>query len=87
MMAIVILYSLAGSFVVLYGCRPIAKTWDPTITYGSCMDYFPLAVLYATANVFTDLALLVMPLFLFRKIQLPRRQKVGLVFIFMTGGL
>ncbi|KAH7007835.1 hypothetical protein B0J12DRAFT_692198 [Macrophomina phaseolina] len=87
MMVIVIVYSLPASFLLLYACRPIAKLWDSTITYGSCINYFPLAVVYATANVFTDLALLVTPLFFFRKLRLPRRQKIGLIFIFMTGGL
>ncbi|EKG16275.1 hypothetical protein MPH_06529 [Macrophomina phaseolina MS6] len=61
--------------------------WDPTITSGSCIDRNAFAIFYATANSVTDLIILFLPIFQFRKVDLPRRQKIGVSAIFMTGGL
>ncbi|KAH6668390.1 hypothetical protein B0J14DRAFT_675210 [Halenospora varia] len=80
-------YSLLGSFEFLFGCRPIAKSWDITITYGSCINPAKILAIHGGLNIATDIAMLVLPVVMVRKLQLPRREKVALAGLFMTGTL
>ncbi|KAH8728457.1 hypothetical protein GQ44DRAFT_824256 [Phaeosphaeriaceae sp. PMI808] len=85
-MAFVVMYSLVTSFEWVYACRPIEKYWDLTITSGSCIDWLKITVFSGVMNTTTDAAILILPVLLLRKIQLPKRQKIGVMAILMTGG-
>ncbi|EKG09202.1 hypothetical protein MPH_13802 [Macrophomina phaseolina MS6] len=87
LITVVIIYSLLGSFFWLYACQPMARMWDRTITSGSCIDGYAFGIFYATTNSVTDLTILFLPVFQFWNVQLPRRQRIGVSAIFMTGGL
>ncbi|KAH9204971.1 hypothetical protein DL95DRAFT_493910 [Leptodontidium sp. 2 PMI_412] len=82
-----VIYSLLGSFEFLFNCRPIAKTWDITITYGSCIEMSKIFAVHGGLNIATDIAMLILPVVMVRKLQLPRREKVALAGLFMTGTL
>jgi hypothetical protein len=86
-MVIVIVHSLVASFYWVYACRPIEKYWDPTITSGSCINWFKVAVFGAAMNTTTDAALLIMPVLFLWNLQLPKREKIGVMIVLMTGGL
>jgi len=85
--AVIVIYSLLGSFAFLYNCRPIAKHWDKTIRGGSCIGVTKILMTHNILNLATDVAMLVLPVVLVNKLQLPTKQKVAVAGIFMTGTL
>ncbi|KAH8591908.1 hypothetical protein B0O99DRAFT_744136 [Bisporella sp. PMI_857] len=78
-------YSVLGSFAFLFNCQPIAKTWDITITDGKCINVAKIAMTHASLSIVTDIAMLILPIALARKLKLPIKQRVGLAGIFMAG--
>jgi len=85
-MVVVVLYSLIASFEWLYACRPIEKYWDLSITRGSCIEWTKVTVFSGVMNTVTDSVILFLPIFMLRKVRLPRWEKIGLVLVVMTGG-
>jgi hypothetical protein len=86
-MAIVVAYSLVTSFEWLYACRPLEKYWDLTVTGGSCIHWLEITVFNGVMNTLTDAVILVLPLLFLRRLQLPKKQKIGIVVVLMAGGL
>lgn len=84
---VVILYSLIGSFEWLYACQPFEKYWDLSITYGSCIEWSKITIFSGVMNITTDSVILLLPIFMLRKVRLPRWEKIGLTLVVMTGGL
>jgi hypothetical protein len=85
--AVVVLYSLIGSFYWLFACRPLEKFWDLSITHGSCIAWFKINIFSGVMNTATDIFILLLPIFMLRKVRLPKREWIGLVLVMMTGGL
>ncbi|KAH8726764.1 hypothetical protein GQ44DRAFT_613437, partial [Phaeosphaeriaceae sp. PMI808] len=85
-MAIVIMHSLVATFSWVYACRPIEKYWNPTITRGSCINTFKVAVFGAVMNITTDTIALTLPVLFLWNLHLPTREKIGVIIILMTGG-
>ncbi|KAH6668450.1 hypothetical protein B0J14DRAFT_165038 [Halenospora varia] len=83
---VVVLYSLIGSFHWLFACRPLEKFWDLSITRGSCIEWSKINIFSGVMNTATDTVILLLPIFMLRKVRLPRWEKIGLVLIVMTGG-
>ncbi|KAH8724795.1 hypothetical protein GQ44DRAFT_580756, partial [Phaeosphaeriaceae sp. PMI808] len=84
--AVVVLYSLIGSFGWLFACQPLEKFWDLSITRGSCIEWTKINVFSGVMNTITDSIILLLPIFMLRKVQLPKWEKIGLVLAVMTGG-
>ncbi|KAM5357516.1 hypothetical protein ACJZ2D_016191 [Fusarium nematophilum] len=59
--------------------------WDITITHGSCIDRMAYFIATLALNVATDLFMLALPIPMLWKVKMPKRQKLGLIGIFMTG--
>ncbi|KAH8710143.1 hypothetical protein GQ44DRAFT_690258 [Phaeosphaeriaceae sp. PMI808] len=85
-MVIVVVYSLVTSFVWVYACQPLEKIWNLTITGGSCINWLKVTVFSGVMNTTTDAAILILPVLFLRKLQLPKRQKIGVMVVLMTGG-
>ncbi|KAH7028416.1 hypothetical protein B0J12DRAFT_609275 [Macrophomina phaseolina] len=83
---VVILYSLIASFQWLFACHPIEKYWDLRITSGSCVDRAKVNIFIGSMNTATDIVILLLPVAMLRNVQLPRREKIGVVLALMTGG-
>ncbi|KAL5314212.1 hypothetical protein ACEPPN_018637 [Leptodophora sp. 'Broadleaf-Isolate-01'] len=77
-------YSIAGGFAFLYLCRPVPKYWNFSIP-GKCVNIGAAFLAGAALNVATDVALLLLPLWLLRPLRLPLKQKIGVTLILMTG--
>jgi hypothetical protein len=86
-MVVSIVYSLLAAICFVWVCRPIEKLWDFTITTGTCIDIFAFFLANACINAATDLALLVLPLFIVKKLRLPTRRKIGVALLLMTGSV
>jgi hypothetical protein len=83
----VVMYSLVASFGFLFACKPIAKTWDLTITYGSCIDVSRIWTFSAVMNSATDIFILSLPIIMMWHVKIQRRRKIGVIAILMVGGL
>lgn len=68
----------------MFMCTPVEHFWNPSVG-GTCMN--PKIVYFTNApfNILTDFVLLGFPLPILWKLQLPRRQRIGLVFLFAIG--
>ncbi|XPS91107.1 hypothetical protein M3J09_000530 [Ascochyta lentis] len=66
-------------------CQPIEKYWDFSIATGKCINLNQYFLATAAINAATDLVLLVLPVFILHKLQLPLRRKIGAALLLMTG--
>ncbi|KAF5974640.1 L-fucose permease [Fusarium coicis] len=81
------LYALIYTMISLFGCQPIKASWDLAAqATGKCVDKFGFFLAASVANVVMDLVILLLPLRIIIPLQIPRRQKMSLLFLFTTGG-
>lgn len=84
-MAVVAGYSFALVFVLIFSCRPIQMGWDAMITDGKCVNRPAVYIATAVVNIVTDLFILVIPVPMVSKLQMPKQQKLGLICMFVIG--
>lgn len=70
----------------IFSCFPVAKFWDDRIP-GGCVNKPGLWYANAAINICQDIWLIVLPIFILRKLSLPKREKISLVLILGLGGL
>ncbi|KAF2209741.1 hypothetical protein CERZMDRAFT_113741 [Cercospora zeae-maydis SCOH1-5] len=86
LMALIIAY---GVYTVLTGillCQPVAYFWDRTIEGGKCLNQFAIWFTNAGLNIATDVAITSLPLPVLNALELPKRQRRALIFVFSLGG-
>ncbi|KAF5663060.1 L-fucose permease [Fusarium circinatum] len=75
------------AMISLFGCHPIKASWDLAAqAIGKCVDKFGFFLAASVANVIMDMVILLLPLRIVIPLQIPRRQKMSLLFLFTTGG-
>ncbi|KAL9597906.1 MAG: hypothetical protein Q9219_004859 [cf. Caloplaca sp. 3 TL-2023] len=79
-------YVLALSFAILFECSPVAKFWNPLLE-GECVDSTKLYLANAILNVIFDFVVLLVPVPMLRKLQIPRRQKLVIAGLFSLGSI
>ncbi|KAF5026133.1 hypothetical protein F66182_1781 [Fusarium sp. NRRL 66182] len=80
-------YTIGTFFAVIFACKPIAMSWDVTITEGTCINRPGLYIATAAVNIISDIILFVLPLPMVVNLQIPFKQKIGLMGIFTIGSL
>ncbi|KAJ4327041.1 hypothetical protein N0V84_002540 [Fusarium piperis] len=80
-------YTVGIFFACIFSCKPIAMSWNVTITDGVCINRPSLYIATAVANIISDVILFFLPIPMVIKLQIPPRQKIGLVIIFGIGSL
>lgn len=83
-MAIVATYSSWAIVSGFVNCVPVAKFWNKDLP-GNCLNFEALWFFNASMNITTDIALLLLPMPLLSKLQLPRTQKIALIGVFGMG--
>ncbi|KAJ5745086.1 hypothetical protein N7520_010268 [Penicillium odoratum] len=78
-------YSFASVLANIFSCTPIAKSWDSTITTGSCMNRPVFYFANAGLGIFTDFATVAVPIPWIRRLQMPMRQKMAVCGILVIG--
>ncbi|KAL4928151.1 uncharacterized protein BDV17DRAFT_264902 [Aspergillus undulatus] len=81
---VVVGYSVAITFALIFACRPIAKAWNAALV-GTCVDQNGLYAATAVTNTVTDVALIVVPIPVVVSLHMPTIQKIGLFFMFVIG--
>ena len=89
---IIFLWSLITAIMQIFRCRPFKATWSAVYTLEhpdgyKCLDRILLTTVYGWFNIFSDFMLLFMPLPMLWKLHLTWQKKLGLFFVFATGGL
>ncbi|KAK8088742.1 hypothetical protein PG997_003703 [Apiospora hydei] len=81
------LASLASIFfAIVFQCFPLQKAWKPRLE-GFCVDRRILLVAASAINIALDLLILGLPLHIFIGLQIPKRTKIALIFVFLLGFL
>ena len=79
-------YTIGSAVAHFTTCIPTRKSWLPLVA-GSCFDKRRMALARAILNVVNDVAILLVPLPILRKLKLPLKQKLALAAVFLTGTL
>lgn len=76
------IWSMFGSWVV---CTPIAYNWDQSIPGGHCGNRVAASVSIGVIDIFIDFCILLLPIPMVWRLQLPFKNKIGLSLIFCVG--
>lgn len=79
--------SVAITFGTIFPCKPTKASWDPTILDAKCIDRNALYKATAALGAITDAMVLAVPIPVVIPLQIPRRQKIGLLAFFGVGGM
>jgi hypothetical protein len=84
MFGVITCQALANVLTAAFQCRPIPRAWDTSIE-GTCVNINVFYLANAALNIFTDLLTYTLPIRVILKLQMPRKQKIALVFILCLG--
>ncbi|KAL9581644.1 MAG: hypothetical protein Q9212_003776 [Teloschistes hypoglaucus] len=84
---ILILNWLTACIMGIVICKPIQYNSNRTIPGGHCGDIMSLFRWSGLPNLITDIVMIILPLPMVLKLQLPRSQKAGLALTFIIGGI
>ncbi|GAB7351069.1 hypothetical protein MBLNU459_g1546t1 [Dothideomycetes sp. NU459] len=76
---------LWGLFGAVFLCSPVAKLWLPAALPGRCRSTRTYWISTAAVNIVLDFAVFVVPLRPITRLRLARKQKLGLVVVFLVG--
>lgn len=75
-------------FSLVFACKPIAASWDPLLfPIGVCINRGAIYIATAVIGVVTDVILIAIPIPTIWRLQMPRKQKIGLTVIFGIGSM
>ncbi|KAG9697420.1 ribosomal protein L27, partial [Aureobasidium melanogenum] len=75
---------LWGVFASIFICNPVRKVWRP-MTPGKCLSTRTYWVSVTAVNIVLDFAVLALPMPVISRLKLPKKQKIGLVGVFLLG--
>ncbi|CAG8959700.1 hypothetical protein HYFRA_00001606 [Hymenoscyphus fraxineus] len=84
-LALVNIGGLTLTFLNAFQCNPVSAAHDIHQTGAKCMSIVTLYLCSAPVNIFTDLAILVLPIPVLTGMRLPSRQKTVLIVTFTLG--
>ncbi|KAL3449871.1 hypothetical protein BJX65DRAFT_305885 [Aspergillus insuetus] len=84
MFGVITCQALANVLTAAFQCRPIPRAWDTSIE-GTCVNINVFYLANAALNILTDLLTYTLPIRVILKLQMPRKQKIALVFILCLG--
>ncbi|KAI7782625.1 hypothetical protein LA080_013113 [Diaporthe eres] len=85
--AINICLTIATVVTTIFATIPISGYWDPKHEVQHEINHAGFIMATSCLTILTDILVLAMPFWAFMKTQLPLTTKLGVVMIFMTGGL
>lgn len=85
---IVIVYGAWTVFSMVFFCTPIEAYWkSDSNVKARCFKASQLWLVNGALNIFTDLLIITLPLPGLKALMLPRGQKLGLMLVFLLGGV
>lgn len=80
-------YTIVGIFIWVFQYTPVEGAWNPYIKSVDHFDLSALPTVLAALNVASDILTVTLPMPLIWRLQMPTKQKVQLVLLFLLGGL
>lgn len=91
MMSLIIGYFLAVIITIFSACRPLPYFWlqytDPDAVDGTCIDTPKFFLGNGIGAVIIDFLILLVPVPIIWKLQMPRSQRIAVIGIFLLGSL
>ena len=88
MLVVCSLWLFSGFWVSVFQCQPARAVYDLKLAAGAhCVSFGQFVFIYELLNALIDVCILALPIFMVRKLQLPTRRKLQVIFIFLIGGL
>ncbi|KAK4031578.1 hypothetical protein C8A01DRAFT_51390 [Parachaetomium inaequale] len=84
--ALIFAWAMAAFFLSILTCVPVESSWDITIQ-GRCINYGTVTLVIGIFNILMDFIILVYPMPMLWKLQMPRRRKILLSFAFGAGSI
>lgn len=84
---IVGLYTSIITFMMFFQCNPPQKSFDFSVTEGTCLNAGVLYMATAVSNIVTDIILFCLPIPMVYQLHMPTAQKVGALIIFGIGSV
>ncbi|KAI4722235.1 integral membrane protein [Aureobasidium sp. EXF-10727] len=79
LLAVVVCQAIANVFTCIFQCTPVAAAYTLELqTTAKCINISAFYLTNAALTILTDLLTYILPFHLVRKLQIPRRQKIGL---------
>lgn len=85
--AINVCLTVATVLATIFSCIPISGYWDPTQQVHHEINHASFIMSTSFLTIMTDILVLAIPFWAFVKTQLPLTTRLGVIMIFMTGGL
>lgn len=85
MIALTVTATIAFTLASLLRCAPVSFYWNRTIPGGHCIDLEILIYVNAVFGIVTDVAIWALPIPILRSLDLNRRKKYALFFVFSLG--
>ena len=74
--------------LLAYFCTPaIGKPWSSLEVFSKCRRLEPFAIVSGSCNIFLDIYILLLPMPMIWRLQMPLQKKIGILAVFTTGAL
>ncbi|PLN76185.1 hypothetical protein BDW42DRAFT_199069 [Aspergillus taichungensis] len=83
--AVVAAWAIGTILATFLVCRPMAYNWNPNISGGTCGREIVSYIVSGTINLFTDLAVVIIPMPLLCQLQMARSRKMTLMAVLGLG--
>ncbi|CZR65542.1 uncharacterized protein PAC_15442 [Phialocephala subalpina] len=81
----IVVWAITFSAVIIFQCQPVSEYWNPTGT--KCYKPEIALFIHGLTNTMTDVYIYILPMKMVWEVQLPKRQRIGLLAIFAAGFL
>ena len=84
-LALTVGYMVALDLAQIFGCSPVSKFWDLSITSGKCVDVTKIYLANPIINTIVDLLVLFIPIPMVLRLHISQRYKLCLAMLFAVG--
>ncbi|KAL1859228.1 hypothetical protein Plec18170_002344 [Paecilomyces lecythidis] len=84
-LALITIWAIGTILATILQCIPIQASWDKSIENPRCINKDDFWYAFAATNTITDFAIFVLPIYPAMKLQLNKREKIGLLAVFAMG--
>ena len=84
-MAFSISWTLAGFFTLIFQCTPVRHYWEKIVPHAYCLNWASALIALAAINAVWNASILLLPLPMIWKLQMPFRRRIAVSAIFVIG--
>lgn len=73
--------------VVIFQTTPVQAAWNLDVVATHTIDFVPFVIASGAITIVTDVLVLAVPIWIFFGLNMRKAQKIGLIFLFLAGGM